>query len=158
MDAADGALKCPGCAATVDVWGDHLMCCNRSNFTHRHTALQEVVATLLCEAGQSFTKEVAIPHCPDGQLRPADLLIPGWDNGNDMALDVTLVHGWQLSAQSPASSISRERWRNFLRKKEQLKHQKYDAACKRAGWSFAPLAWGRGGVWAQKGPAPCRGS
>ena len=108
IEAADGALKCPGCASTVDAWGDHLMCCKRNNFTHRHTALQEGVAILLGEAGQSFTKEVAIPNSPDGQLRPADILIPGWDNGRDLALDVTLVHGWQASIQATtATTVTR---------------------------------------------------
>ena len=153
IEAVDGALACPGCATTVDVWGDHLMCCKRNNFTHRHTALQEGVAMLLAEAGQSFTKEVAIPNCPDGQLRPADILIPGWDNGKDLALDVTLVHGWQASVQTVATSVSRERWRSFLRTKEKLKHQKYDTACKRAGWSFAPLAMG---TWGGVGPEGAR--
>ena len=95
----------------MDIFGDHLMCCKRNNFLNRHTAPQEGVAALLVETGQSFTKEVAIPNCPDGQLRPADILLPGWDNGKDMALDVTLVHGWQASLQGP--TVTRERWRSF---------------------------------------------
>ena len=121
MEAVDGDLKCPGCNAAVDVFGDHLLCCKRNNFLDRHTALQEDLVVILTEAGQPFTKEVVIPHCPDGQLRPADILLPGWDNGQDTALDVTLVHGWQVAMQS--TSVTRERWRSFLRKKEQLKHQ-----------------------------------
>lgn len=151
LEAVDGDLKCPGCGMTVDVFGDHLLCCKRNNFLHRHTALQEGLAVLLTESGQSFTKEVAIPHCPDGQLRPADILLPGWDNGTDTALDVTLVHGWQASMQS--SNVSRERWRSFLRVKERLKHQRYDAACKRAQWSFKALAMG---TWGGMGPEGAR--
>ena len=151
IEAAEEVLQCPGCSSQVDIWGDHLMCCKRNNFLHRHTALQEGVANLLAEAGQSFTKEVPIPDCPDGQLRPADILIPGWDNGSDLALDVTLVHGWQASVQGP--SVTRERWRSFLRKKEQLKHQKYDTACQRAGWSFGALAMG---TWGGVGPEGAR--
>ena len=151
MEAADGDLKCPGCSAVVDVFGDHLLCCRRNNFLHRHTALQEGLAVILTEAGQPFTKEAVIPHCPDGQLRPADILLPGWDNGQDTALDVTLVHGWQVAMQS--TSVTRERWRSFLRKKEQLKHQRYDNACRRAHWSFAALAMG---TWGGVGPEGAR--
>ena len=127
------------------------MCCKRNNFLHRHTAVQEGLAALMQEAGQPFSKEVVIPNCPDGQLRPADLLIPGWDNGNDMALDVTLVHGWQASVQG--TTVSRERWRNFLRGKERLKHQRYDTACARAGWSFGAMAMG---TWGGMGPEGAR--
>ena len=136
---------------TVDIFGDHLLCCKRNNFLHRHTALQEGLAVLLAESGQSFTKEVTIPQCPDGQLRPADILIPGWDNGRDTALDVTLVHGWQSAMQS--TTVTRERWRSFLRRKEQLKHQRYDNACRRAQWSFQALAMG---TWGGMGPEGAR--
>ena len=67
---------------------------------------------------------------------------------------MTLVHGWQASVQSATTTnITRERWRTFLKKKEQLKHQKYDAACKRAGWSFMPLAMG---TWGGVGPEGAR--
>ena len=69
----------------------------------------------------------------------------------DLALDVTLVHGWQASVQGP--SVTRERWRTFLRKKEQLKHQQYDTACSRAGWSFGALAMG---TWGGVGPEGAR--
>ena len=119
------------------------MCCKRNNFLNRHTAVQEGLACLMQEAGQGFSKEVAVPDCPDGQLRPADLLIPGWENGQDTAVDVTLVHGWQASLQG--TSVSRERWRNFLRKKEDAKHQRYDVACKRVGWAFLGMAMGTWG-------------
>ena len=150
IEAASGDLKCPGCEGRVDVYGDHLLCCKR-NYLHRHTAVQEGLVTLMQEAGQSFTKEVSIPHCPDGQLRPADLLIPGWESGQDTALDVTLVHGWQASVQS--TTVTRERWRTFLKGKERLKHQKYDNACKKAGWQFGAMAMG---TWGGMGPEGAR--
>jgi hypothetical protein len=79
METVYGDLKCPGCNAAVDVFGDHLLCCKRNNFLHRHTALQEGLAVILTEAGQPFTKEVVIPQ-------------------------------------------------------EQLKHQRYDNACRRSHW------------------------
>ena len=133
------------------MFGDHLLCCKRNNFIHRHAAVQEGLAVLLAESGQAFTKEVPIPGCPDGQLRPADILLPAWDNGSDAALDVTVVHGWQMAMRT--GSVSREKWRAFLRNKERMKHQKYDVACKAASWTFLPLAMG---TWGGMGPEGAR--
>ena len=50
-------------------------------------------------------------------------------------------------------SVTRERWRNFLRNKERMKHQKYDVACKAASWTFLPLAMG---TWGGMGPEGAR--
>ena len=62
---------CPGCQSTVDPHGDHLLCCRRINFTSRHQAMQEALASVLTDAGQPFEREVQVPGCPDGQLRRA---------------------------------------------------------------------------------------
>ena len=64
-------------------------------------------------------------------LRPADILLRGWLAGKDTAVDLTICHAWQVSQQQ---TVSRERWRGFLRQKELEKHAKYDAACKAAEW------------------------
>ena len=34
------AQRCPGCQHRVDMFGDHLLCCQRNNFTKRHAAVQ----------------------------------------------------------------------------------------------------------------------
>ena len=88
-----------------------------------------------------------IPLCPDGQLRPADLLLSSWSRGRDTAVDVTVSHGWQLAEQ--ADNVQRDRWRSFLRRKEDRKHAKCDEACKRADWAFIPLVMG---TWGGMGP------
>ena len=72
---------CPGCQVAVDPHGDHLLCCRRINFTRRHQAMQEALAGVLTDAGQPFEREVQIPSCPDGQLRPADILLRSWTGG-----------------------------------------------------------------------------
>ena len=72
---------CPGCPVKVDPHGDHLLCCRRINFTRRHQAVQEALAGVLTDAGQPFEREVPVPNCPDGQLRPADLLLRNWTGG-----------------------------------------------------------------------------
>ena len=114
--SSEGAL-CPGCSAPVDQFGDHLVCCKRNNFSRRHNAVQESLGALLQEAGQGWAKEVPLPDPLDAAMRPADLLIRGWIEGKDTAVDLTVSHGWQVAGR-PEGRASRERWRAFLRKKE----------------------------------------
>ena len=89
-----------------------------------------------------FQREVELTThnatCRNGRkLRPADLLLPNFDAGKDLALDVTVSHPCQV-AESPASE---DKARSFLARKEKLKHTKYDSACDKEGWSFQAAAW-----------------
>ena len=130
----------------VDSFGDHLLCCRRNNFAPRHNRVKEAFFELLRAAGQGVAKEQPIPDQDQASLRPADLLLRHWDSGKDTDVDFTVVHGWQAAE---SGHTSRERWRRFLRTKEQLKWRKYDAPCTAAGWSFVPAAFG---CWGGLGP------
>ena len=66
---------CPGCGRPCDLFGDRLLYCARNNFSRKHNAVQEVIANLLQASGQGFTTEAKVPDCPDGELRPADILL-----------------------------------------------------------------------------------
>ena len=144
--SSSGQPYCPGCNATVDSLGDHLVCCIRNNYTKRHAIVQDALASLLAECGQTFSKEVALPGAP-ADLRPADILLAGWEAGKDVAVDLTVSHGWQAALAE--GSISRERWRRFLLTKEGDKHRKYDTPCRLARWGFIPMAFGS---WGGQGP------
>ena len=78
--------------------------------------------------------------------------MPGWgtsssyQDGCPTALDLTVAHGWQSSERF---SVTRERWRTFLKRKELLKHSKYHAPCKAAGWGFLAMSFG---TWGGMGP------
>ena len=61
---------------------------------------------------------------------------------------LTVAHGWGTSTAT-LSSPSRDNWRPFLRKREDMKHAKYDAHCEREGWHFSALALG---IWGGMGP------
>ena len=141
---------CSGCQGTVDLFGDHLLCCPRINFAVRHNALKDALAGVLREAGQGVGVEVPIPDCQDASLRPADLLLRHLHAGKDTAVDLTVAHGWQ--AQESAT-VSRERWRTFLRRKEAAKVAKYEDVCAEAGWAFLPAAFG---TWGGQGPQAAR--
>jgi hypothetical protein len=144
---SDDTLRCSGCQQVSDKFGDHLLCCRRNNYNNRHAAVQEALSSVLAESGQGHTREVRIPNIPDSQCRPADLLLRAWDNGTDTAMDLTIAHGWQTSEATQA--VKRDRWRQFLCRKEKEKHQKYDALCRQADWSFRALAFG---TWGGVGP------
>ena len=64
----------------------------------------------------------------------------------DVAVDLTVRHGWQASERS---SPSRARWRSFLCRKDWDKHSKYDAVCATVGWAFQASAFG---TWGGMGP------
>jgi hypothetical protein len=145
LDAKDSP-KCPGCDAAVDEWGDHLLCCLRNNYSERHNAPQDKLFEILRTSGQGVTKEVQIPNQPDQHLRPADLLLSAWNNGQPTALDLTIVHSWQN-----ANRQSKEKWKLFLKQKEKQKHDKYDEPCQKAGWSFTTAAFGTWGGWGPEG-------
>ena len=81
---------CPGCLSSLDVFGDHLVCCPRNNFQRRHAGVQHSVATLLTGAGQGFGLEVPLPGPEDDTLRPADILLRSWLAGKDTAVDITV--------------------------------------------------------------------
>ena len=127
---------------------DYLLCCVRNNFSNRHNAVQEALCELLTSSGQGHTREVQIPSSPDGELRPADILLSAFQGGAPTALDITVAHGWQASE---STTVSREKWRTFLRRKETAKHSKYDAPCKAAGWGFLAVAFGTWDGLRQKG-------
>jgi hypothetical protein len=149
-DAQGVTVLCPGCGTQVDAHGDHLLCCPRNNFTHRHTAVQDGLVSILNDASQPYSREVVIPNCPLGHLRPADVLLHGWQTGLDTAVDLTVVHAWQLAEQAQAPTpATRERWRTFLTRAERRKKDRYTAPCRAASWTFQPMAFG---TWGGMGP------
>ena len=136
---------CPGCSAPVDIWRDHLLLCPRINYAKRHNAVQEALACVLDDSGQGYSREVALPQAG---LRPADLMLRTFQDGKDTAVDLTISHGWQVAERS--DSISREKWRSFLKRKEHAKQLKYSIPCADAGWEFLPMAFG---TWGGLGPS-----
>jgi hypothetical protein len=136
----------------VDIYGDHLLCCPRNNYTARHAAVQECLLNYLLEAGQGVKREEGITNPEGANLRPADILLQHWEGGTHVALDLTICHAWQSAERARSSAqlpVSRERWRAFLRKREEAKHALYDKACAAEGWSFRAMAFG---TWGGMGP------
>ena len=149
-DMADGEV-CPKCHTTVlDPFGDHLMCCRQNNFSARHGALQDSLLLVLGMAKQPAEREQPLRQANASRvlrqhLRPADILLRGWAGGRDVAVDVTIAHPLQL-AELPWHV---DKAKSFLRRREELKNDKYEAACRLEGWGFLPMAFS---TWATPGP------
>ena len=136
-------------------FGDHLVCCPRINFSRRHNAVQEVLADMVRMSGVSCEREAPLPEAAEaGSIRPADLLLGSGASGKPLAIDLTVAHGWTAaernnSQQASTKEVSRERWRTFLKKREDAKHKTYDTACGKVGWKFKAMAFG---TWGGLGP------
>ena len=141
---------CPRCAATLDPFGDHLVCCKHNNFSARHGAVQECLLEFLRDAKQPVEREQGLDRensrrVLKDRLRPADLLIRNWSAGKDVAVDVTVAHPLQRS-ESPWNMT---RVSTFLKRREDAKILKYEDACRQEGWEFLPMAFS---TWGSPGP------
>ena len=47
-------------------------------------------------------------------------------------------------------TVTRERWKPFLKRREDTKEAKYSSACEAEGWGFIPMAFG---TWGGLGPS-----
>lgn len=134
-------LPCPQCAEPMDIFGDHLVCCQKSGLTERHTILRDALASILRERGAEVRTEVALP---DGSV-PADVLIPRFDAAGALAIDTTVVH-----PLAPGRSRMPSTTCQVLAAKESEKERHYKQACAVAHWSFSPLAAHPWGGWGPK--------
>ena len=142
--------SCPHCEAAIDEHGDHLLCCRHTNFTQRHNAVQTVLLDALQAARIPNQREAPLTvHnatvTTAQHLRPADILLPSWQNSRHLAVDITISHPTQ-SSEAPFTS---EKAKSFLKRKETAKWTKYEIPCKREGWDFQALAFDS---WGSVGP------
>ena len=138
--------RCPGCGQDANPEGDHFLCCPRNNYAKRHDAVQDAIFNILSTSGLAVAREVALPSDQEARLRPADLLLNNWLNGQPLAVDVTVSHNWP---PGNSASPARDNWRPGLRRKEASKHMKYDEPCRNDGWGFRAIALG---TWGGLGP------
>ena len=94
-----GLRVCPmvGCRAHSDKYGDHTMSCAHGwERIAKHNHLRDAVYGAAVQAGLGPLKEPA-GLLPGSDKRPADVLLPGWTEGRDTALDITVVNPFQAA-------------------------------------------------------------
>ena len=131
--------RCPlGCGAVVDAYGDHMVCCQRNKAWERHLGVQ----SFLCRCLQ----HAAIPHKREQSMlgdlkRDADVLIPSWDAGVGLAVDVGVCHPFPPSMDPCSVAAAADVMSNRCLGKE----TKYSDRCREANCTFRPLVlstWG----------------
>ncbi|XP_026391994.1 uncharacterized protein LOC113287446 [Papaver somniferum] len=92
---------CACCKRKMDVYGDHaLHCASEVGIKFRHDFVRDVISDIFYKAGVAARKEVNLGLSSDDgkDLKPVDILVYNWVNGQDFYFDVTGV--------SPFASIN----------------------------------------------------
>ena len=139
----DRAGPCPACLRPSDALGDHAMCCGSGcERISLHNALRDAIFDTAASAGLAPVKEGRF-LLPGADRRPADVLVPHWAGGRDVALDVTVVHPIQAAtmpnaATTPGFALSFAHDRKVRGAQED---------CQRQGIAFIPMVAESFGGW-----------
>ena len=113
------AISCPLCKQTMDVMGDHALCCKKTGDTvTRHNRLRNLIYKL-AEAGllnPVLEKAGILGHTEQSKRRPADVAIPLWSSGRSLAIDVAVVCPLavsHMSQEQPCESYASQRKHNY---------------------------------------------
>ena len=129
---------CGHCGTGVDVYGDHAVSCVKVGFGARHSGAQDFICRMLAQARLPHEREA---HVGGGVRRPADILLRGWSDGGDLAVDLTVVHVCAPSRVEFAAGAAKV----AVAKAEGEKRKESAALCAAAGCAFTPFvmdAWG----------------
>ena len=87
---------CPACKRPSDDLGDHAVVCGyQSERIARHNHLRDALFSAAASANLAPRKEERA-LIPGNNAKPADVLIPHFSAGKDLALDVTVVSPFQM--------------------------------------------------------------
>ncbi|KAI3713814.1 hypothetical protein L1987_72400 [Smallanthus sonchifolius] len=133
---------CPVCRkACLDKYGEHALHCRElSGFKYRHDFVRDALMDILRRAGISAKKEAPVNFLTDpaegrSTLRPADVLVFGWEGGKHACVDLTGV--------SPLAGLRENGFvaGQAVMKAESKKVEKHAKACEDNHHAFVPLAF-----------------
>ena len=138
-----GDGKCPACNANSDSFGDHAIACGYQGERHsRHNIMRDEIFNTAKAAGLNPTKEER-GIIDEDDSRPADVKIPMWIRGKDVAYDVTVCSPLSASyVQRSAREAS-----HTLNTSFENKHRKHGDHCRRQNVAFFPLPVQTLGSW-----------
>ena len=143
MDIFLCAGKCTACPHQSDKRGDHAISCGyEGERIARHDHLRNALFNTCSQACLGPTKEVR-DLISGSDARPADLFLPNWSEGQDTALDVTVVNPLQVSMIHQASRTPGY----ALQKSFDRKMSKHGEPCRQMGVVFTPLPMETLGGW-----------
>ncbi|KAM0029283.1 putative exostosin [Helianthus debilis subsp. tardiflorus] len=133
---------CPVCRkACLDSFGEHAIHCKElPGFKYRHDWVRDVLCDVLKRAGISAKKEAPVNFLTDplegrSTLRPADILVFGWEGGKHACVDLTGV--------SPLVGLKDKGFvvGQAVLKAEASKVAKHEKACRENLHVFLPFAF-----------------
>ena len=137
--------ECPAarCRGHNDIWGDHAVSCAiGGERISKHNHVRDAIFQAAAQAHLGPRKEPG-GLLPGSDDRPADVLLPVWDQGRDTALDVCVVNPLQ---DGLVDRVAREGDAG-VHHAFSAKVAKYGARCDAEGISFLPLAVDTFGGW-----------
>ncbi|KAJ0901999.1 hypothetical protein HanPSC8_Chr08g0331881 [Helianthus annuus] len=133
---------CPVCRkACLDSFGEHAIHCKElPGFKYRHDWVRDLLCDVLKRAGISAKKEAPVNFLTDplegrSTLRPADILVFGWEGGKHACVDLTGV--------SPLVGLKDKGFvvGQAVLKAEASKVAKHDKACRENQHVFVPFTF-----------------
>ncbi|CAM8889842.1 unnamed protein product [Rhodiola kirilowii] len=124
---------CTSCRGlqTSDAAGDHdSHCPGGGRRIRRHNAVRDALFTFFREANLGPRLEVA--GLLEGGEKPADILVPAWDDGKDLCVDVSIVSPFVGEGAEMESGEA-------ARRAEERKISIYGAGCSANGLIFEPF-------------------
>ena len=126
---------CIACQRHNDKLGDHALHCGHTGERiSRHNHLRDALHEIAAAAALNPSKEDRF-LIPGEDVRPADVLLPYWENGRDTAVDVTVVSSLQEATVANAA-VTPGHALNFAFSK---KVNKASDACRAQGLEFIPF-------------------
>ena len=140
------AGPCVACGDESDPYRDYgVGCRNKGKRIYRYNILRDALHMTAKQASLSPAKEESA-LLPGSAEKPADVFIPGWANGRDAALDVSVVSPLQSQlikkASEESSSAAKKRNNDML--------SKYFDPCNNEGIHFFPVVVETLGGWHTK--------
>ena len=85
---------CPACQQTMDLFGDHALCCKKTGDTiTRHNIIRNWVWKVAEDGLLSpvMEKQGILGPTDPTRRRPGDVSVPVWSNGRGLAIDIAVV-------------------------------------------------------------------
>ena len=137
----NNSIPCPLCQQSMDVLGDHALCCKKTQDTiTRHNRVRNLMFKLgeLGVLSPQMEKLGLLGPTDDSKRRPGDVSFANWRNGRGLAIDVAVI------CPLAASHLHQEEPCEIYA--ERQKHKRYDAGFKGSRYEFAAMVFETSGA------------
>jgi hypothetical protein len=139
-------FPCPLCQQTMDILGDHALCCKKTqDLITRHNRLRNWLCKL-AEIGllnPQMEKLGLLGPTDDSKRRPGDVSFPLWRYGRGLAIDVAVIcplAQTHMGEAEPCETYAKRQ-----------KHDLYDAAFRDSNYDFAAMVFETSGAVNEEG-------